>query len=65
MRFNACYAGASVCAPSRSVLMTGQHTGHTRVRSNCRCAQEAAFRSPAKTSRRGGVERAGVARLLR
>ena len=34
MRFNACYAGASVCAPSRSVLMTGQHTGHTRVRSN-------------------------------
>jgi arylsulfatase A-like enzyme len=23
-----------VCAPSRSVLMTGQHTGHTRVRGN-------------------------------
>jgi arylsulfatase A-like enzyme len=34
MRFSDCYAGASVCAPSRSVLMTGQHTGHTRVRSN-------------------------------
>jgi arylsulfatase A-like enzyme len=34
MRFTDCYAGASVCAPSRSVLMTGQHTGHTRVRSN-------------------------------
>ena len=25
---------ASVCAPSRSVLMTGQHLGHTRVRGN-------------------------------
>ncbi|KPL14912.1 MAG: hypothetical protein AMS26_09135, partial [Bacteroides sp. SM23_62] len=28
------YAGCIVCAPSRSVLMTGQHTGHTRVRGN-------------------------------
>lgn len=34
MRFTQCYAGASVCAPSRSVLMTGQHTGHTRIRGN-------------------------------
>lgn len=34
MRFTQCYAGACVCAPSRSVLMTGQHTGHTRVREN-------------------------------
>jgi len=34
MRFNACYAGATVCAPSRSVLMTGQHLGHTTVRAN-------------------------------
>jgi arylsulfatase A-like enzyme len=33
-RFRHCYAGAPVCAPSRSVLMTGQHTGHTRVRDN-------------------------------
>ncbi len=33
-RYTACYAGAAVCAPSRSVLMTGQHTGHTTVRSN-------------------------------
>ncbi len=28
------YAGSTVCAPSRSVLMTGQHTGHTTVRGN-------------------------------
>ncbi len=34
IRFTDCYAGATVCAPSRSVLMTGQHTGHTTVRSN-------------------------------
>ena len=34
MRFTQCYSGSSVCAPARSVLMTGQHTGHTRVRGN-------------------------------
>ncbi len=34
MRFTQCYAGSAVCAPCRSVLMTGQHTGHTRVRGN-------------------------------
>lgn len=28
------YAGSTVCAPSRSVLMTGLHAGHTRVRGN-------------------------------
>jgi arylsulfatase A-like enzyme len=33
-RFTQCYAGDTVCAPSRSCLMTGQHTGHTRVRGN-------------------------------
>jgi len=34
MRFTQCYSGATVCAPSRSVLMTGMHTGHTTVRGN-------------------------------
>jgi uncharacterized sulfatase len=34
MRFTQFYAGSTVCAPSRSVLMTGQHMGHTRVRGN-------------------------------
>ena len=28
------YSGSTVCAPSRSVLMTGQHTGHTSIRDN-------------------------------
>lgn len=28
------YAGCCMCAPSRSVLMTGMHGGRTRVRAN-------------------------------
>ncbi|MFT4692755.1 MAG: arylsulfatase A, partial [Limisphaerales bacterium] len=28
MRFTDFYAGSTVCAPSRSCLMTGLHTGH-------------------------------------
>lgn len=34
MLFTDCYSGSAVCAPARSVLMTGQHTGHTTVRGN-------------------------------
>lgn len=34
IRFTQFYAGSTVCAPSRSVLMTGLHAGHTRVRGN-------------------------------
>lgn len=34
MTFTQFYAGTSVCAPSRSVLMTGLHSGHTQVRGN-------------------------------
>ena len=33
-RFAQFYAGSTVCAPSRSVLMTGLHTGHTSIRGN-------------------------------
>ena len=36
MRFTQCYAGSTVCAPSRCCLMTGLHTGHARVRGNKR-----------------------------
>lgn len=36
MKFTQFYAGSTVCAPSRNTLMTGQHTGHTRVRGNAR-----------------------------
>jgi arylsulfatase A-like enzyme len=34
VRFTDCYAGSTVCAPSRCVLMTGRHTGHARIRGN-------------------------------
>ena len=34
LRFTNHYAGSTVCAPSRCVLMTGLHTGHCTVRSN-------------------------------
>lgn len=34
MRFTQHYAGTTVCAPSRSALMSGQHTGHTFIRGN-------------------------------
>ena len=34
MRFTQCMAGGVVCAPTRSVLMTGKHLGHTSVRGN-------------------------------
>jgi len=34
IRFTQMLAGGDVCAPTRSVLMTGQHLGHTTVRAN-------------------------------
>ncbi len=34
VRFTNAYAGCPQCAPSRSVLMTGLHAGHTPVRGN-------------------------------
>jgi arylsulfatase A len=34
MRFTQHYSGSTVCAPSRSSLLTGMHTGHTFVRGN-------------------------------
>lgn len=34
LRFTDFYAGATICSPSRCVLMTGLHTGHARIRGN-------------------------------
>jgi len=34
VRFTQVYAGSSVCAPTRSSIMTGMHNGHNRVRDN-------------------------------
>jgi arylsulfatase A-like enzyme len=34
LKFTQAYSGCTVCAPARSVLMTGYHSGHTPVRGN-------------------------------
>ncbi|BAX79069.1 arylsulfatase [Labilibaculum antarcticum] len=34
IKFSQHYCGAAVCAPSRSTLLSGQHTGHTPIRGN-------------------------------
>lgn len=37
------YSGSTVCAPSRSSLMTGMHTGHTPIRGNKSNTEEGQF----------------------
>ena len=34
LRFTQALAGSSLCAPTRGVLMTGKHSGHTSIRTN-------------------------------
>ena len=34
IRFTQSYSGSTVCAPSRSCVLTGKHTGHTTLRGN-------------------------------
>jgi arylsulfatase A-like enzyme len=58
MRFTDCYAGSTVCAPSRSCLMTGRHTGHTRIRGNSSPTGRVALR-PEDTTVAEVLKRAG------
>jgi arylsulfatase A-like enzyme len=39
MRFTQHYSGSPVCAPARSVLLTGLHTGNTQIRGNDELAE--------------------------
>lgn len=48
MLFTDFYAGAPVCAPSRSSLLTGQHTGHTYIRGNKEIEPEGQLPLPAR-----------------
>ncbi|BAX78829.1 arylsulfatase [Labilibaculum antarcticum] len=54
------YAGSTVCAPSRSALLTGMHTGHTPVRGNKEIQPEGQYPIPddtytlAETLKKGG-----------
>jgi arylsulfatase A len=47
MLFTQHYAGCTVCAPSRSCLMTGLHTGHTFIRGNKQWEPEGQWPLPA------------------
>ena len=46
MFFTQHYSGAPVCAPSRSALLTGLHTGHTPVRGNFEVQPEGQYPMP-------------------
>lgn len=48
MLFTQHYSGSTVCAPSRSVLMTGLHTGHTFIRGNREVRPEGQHPLPAE-----------------
>lgn len=49
MRFTQHYSGSPVCAPSRCVLMTGLHPGHSAVRNNREAKPEGQFPLPVGT----------------
>ncbi len=49
LNFTDHYAGSTVCAPSRSCLMTGLHTGHTYIRGNKRVDPEGQHPLPKDT----------------
>lgn len=49
MRFTQHYSGSTVCAPSRSVLMTGLHSGHTFIRGNKEVQPEGQYPLPLST----------------
>lgn len=49
MRFTQAYAGATVCAPSRSCLMTGLHGGHAPIRGNQEVKPEGQLPMPPET----------------
>ncbi len=55
MRFTQFYAGSTVCAPSRCVLMTGRHTGHATVRGNAGVKRGEGAPSQAQTLRADDV----------
>ncbi|MFV0483786.1 MAG: arylsulfatase [Bacteroidales bacterium] len=49
VRFTRHYSGSTVCAPSRCVLMTGLHTGHSYIRGNQEHQPEGQAPIPANT----------------
>ncbi len=62
MKFTQFYAGSTVCAPSRCVLMTGRHTGHCSVRGNAAGAKQALL--PGETTVAEALKGVGYATAL-
>ena len=60
LRFTDCYAGSTVCGPSRCCLMTGLHTGHARVRGNGDLPLRPQDVTIAKVLQQAGYETFGV-----
>lgn len=60
MRFTQCYAGSTVCAPSRCALMTGIHSGHGRIRGNANVPLEPGDLTVAELLKRGKYHTAAV-----
>ena len=48
LRFTRFYSGSTVCAPARTSLLTGMHTGHTLIRGNLPFAPEGQIPLPEK-----------------
>ncbi len=60
MLFTQSYSGSTVCAPSRSALLTGMHTGHTVVRGNKEIQPEGQYPIPDNTyTLAEGLKKAG------
>lgn len=60
MRFTQCYAGTTVCAPSRASLMTGLHTGHVRIRGNAAVPLQAQDVTVAEVLKKGNYQTGAV-----
>jgi arylsulfatase A-like enzyme len=60
IRFTDCYAGSTVCAPSRCVLMTGLHTGHARIRGNSNVSLDPSDLTVAKVLQQAGYRTGAV-----
>ncbi len=54
IRFTNAYAGSTVCAPSRCVLMTGLHSGHAVIRGNSKFALRAGDRTMGEVLKQAG-----------
>ncbi|MFW6171226.1 MAG: arylsulfatase [Planctomycetota bacterium] len=60
MKFTSHYAGSTVCRPSRLVLWTGLHTGHTPIDSNARYVLKPSDVTVAELLKKGGYATGGV-----